>query len=182
VARRRSGVLVRVPSAHDVCNEAQQALGSAGSTAISESNEHVEHLSTDRTSRGKSVMSAGIMGTQPHTTHDKSHQMNEHEAQALDAHSHELTPDRPPQAVEHSANPSDAKAKRPRGFAAMDRKLVSEIARKGGKAAHSAGTAHEFTSDEARAAGRKGGRATHAKRRRLSEDEHGKSETGNQGE
>jgi len=47
----------------------------------------------------------------------------------------------------------------------MDPKLVSEISRKGGKAAHSAGTAHEFTSDEARDAGRKGGRATHAKRR-----------------
>jgi general stress protein YciG len=133
-------------------------------------------------------MSAEITGTQPHTTHDKSHQGSEHESLALDSHSHELTPDRPPHAVEHSANPGEpnnpgeSKAKRPRGFAAMDRKLVSEIARKGGKAAHSAGTAHEFTSDEARAAGRKGGRATHAKRRRLSEDEHGKSETGNQGE
>jgi general stress protein YciG len=53
----------------------------------------------------------------------------------------------------------------------MDRKLVSEIARKGGKAAHSAGTAHEFTSEEARVAGRKGGRATHAKRRKLVEGE-----------
>jgi general stress protein YciG len=51
-----------------------------------------------------------------------------------------------------------------RGFAAMDPKLVSEIARKGGKAAHSAGTAHEFTTEEAREAGRKGGKATHAKR------------------
>ena len=70
----------------------------------------------------------------------------------------ELSPDRPPRA------PS-AGGPRPRGFAAMDRKLVSEIARKGGKAAHTAGTAHEFTSDEAREAGRKGGRATHAKRR-----------------
>jgi uncharacterized protein len=127
-------------------------------------------------------MSAGIMGTQPHTTHDKSHQVNEHEAQALDSHSHELTPDRPPQSVEHSANPGESKGKRPRGFAAMDRKLVSEISRKGGKAAHSAGTAHEFTSDEARVAGRKGGRATHAKRRQLIEDQQGKSETDNQGE
>ncbi len=62
-----------------------------------------------------------------------------------------------------------AKPRRPRGFAAMDRKLVSEIARKGGKAAHSAGTAHEFTTEEARVAGRKGGRATHAKRRAQSE-------------
>jgi general stress protein YciG len=60
---------------------------------------------------------------------------------------------------------STVKPRRPRGFAAMDPKLVSEIARKGGKAAHTAGTAHEFTSDEARAAGRKGGMATHAKRR-----------------
>ena len=56
------------------------------------------------------------------------------------------------------------KPRKPRGFAAMDRKLVSEIARKGGRAAHSAGTAHEFTTDEARNAGRKGGLATHAKR------------------
>lgn len=56
-------------------------------------------------------------------------------------------------------------AKKPRGFAAMDRAAVSEIARKGGKAAHAAGTAHEFTSAEARVAGRKGGVASHAKRR-----------------
>ncbi|MDE2022200.1 MAG: hypothetical protein KGI71_04820 [Patescibacteria group bacterium] len=55
--------------------------------------------------------------------------------------------------------------RKPRGFAAMDPKLVSEISRKGGKAAHLAGTAHEFTSDEARAAGRKGGEATRANRR-----------------
>jgi uncharacterized protein len=71
----------------------------------------------------------------------------------------ELRPDAPPQA------PEAAPSRKPRGFAAMDRKLVSEIARKGGKAAHTAGTAHEFTSDEARAAGRKGGLASHAKRR-----------------
>ena len=44
------------------------------------------------------------------------------------------------------------KARRPRGFAVMDRKLVSQIASKGGKAAHKAGTAHEFTSEEAREA------------------------------
>jgi general stress protein YciG len=81
--------------------------------------------------------------------------------------SEELRPDRPPQTVEGG----EAKPKRPRGFAAMDRKLVSEIARKGGKAAHSAGTAHEFTSEEARVAGRKGGRATHAKRRKLIEEQ-----------
>jgi general stress protein YciG len=75
----------------------------------------------------------------------------------------ELTPDRPPQSIEGE----ETKPRRPRGFAAMDRRLVTEIARKGGKAAHTAGTAHEFTTDEAREAGRKGGRATHAKRRKI---------------
>lgn len=58
------------------------------------------------------------------------------------------------------------KPRRPRGFAAMDRKKVSEIASKGGKAAHAAGTAHQFTSDEARAAGKKGGVAPHIRRGR----------------
>jgi general stress protein YciG len=57
------------------------------------------------------------------------------------------------------------KPRKPRGFAAMDPKLVSELAKRGGKAAHRAGTAHQFTSEEARIAGRKGGMATHAKRR-----------------
>jgi general stress protein YciG len=59
-----------------------------------------------------------------------------------------------------------SKPRRPRGFAAMDRKKVSEIASKGGKAAHAAGTAHQFTSDEARAAGKKGGVAPHVRRGR----------------
>lgn len=44
-----------------------------------------------------------------------------------------------------------------RGFASMDRQKQREIASKGGQAAHRKGTAHEFTSEEARAAGRKGG-------------------------
>jgi uncharacterized protein len=43
------------------------------------------------------------------------------------------------------------------GFAGMDRDKQREIARRGGRAAHQKGTAHEFTADEARAAGRKGG-------------------------
>ncbi len=59
-----------------------------------------------------------------------------------------------------------SKPRRPRGFAAMDRTKVSEIASKGGKAAHAAGTAHQFTSDEARAAGKKGGVAPHVRRGR----------------
>ena len=47
--------------------------------------------------------------------------------------------------------------KKPRGFAAMDAAKQREIASKGGRAAHEKGTAHEFSADEARKAGRKGG-------------------------
>jgi uncharacterized protein len=42
-----------------------------------------------------------------------------------------------------------------RGFAAMDPQRQREIASLGGRAAHQSGHAHEFTSEEARAAGRK---------------------------
>lgn len=44
-----------------------------------------------------------------------------------------------------------------RGFASMDSARQREIAAKGGRAAHERGTAHEWSPDEARAAGRKGG-------------------------
>ena len=44
-----------------------------------------------------------------------------------------------------------------RGFASMDPNRQRDIASKGGKAAHAKGTAHEWTADEARRAGRKGG-------------------------
>lgn len=47
----------------------------------------------------------------------------------------------------------------------MDRAKQREIASKGGKAAHQKGTAHEWTSEEARDAGRKGGIASHRRRR-----------------
>ena len=56
-------------------------------------------------------------------------------------------------------------AKEDRGFASMDRAKQREIASKGGKAAHQKGTAHEWTSEEARDAGRKGGLASHKRRR-----------------
>ena len=46
-----------------------------------------------------------------------------------------------------------------RGFASMDEEKQREIASKGGKAAHEKGTAHEFSSDEAREAGSKGGQS-----------------------
>src|SRR5438270_4111256 len=51
--------------------------------------------------------------------------------------------------------------KKRRGFSAMDENKKREIARKGGIAAHRKGTAHKFTSEEAREAGRKGGRSAH---------------------
>ena len=82
-----------------------------------------------------------------------------------------LAPDPPPQRVREGI------PKLRRGFAAMDRKAVSEIARKGGRAAHSSGRAHQFTSEEARVAGRKGGLTTHARRREAtSSRDHGGNE------
>jgi len=55
-----------------------------------------------------------------------------------------------------------------RGFASMDVAKQREIASKGGRAAHAKGTAHEFTSDEARVAGRKGGEAVSRDRAHMS--------------
>ncbi len=53
-----------------------------------------------------------------------------------------------------------------RGFASMSPGERSRIASLGGKAAHAKGTAHEFDSDEARRAGKKGGKASGANRGR----------------
>jgi general stress protein YciG len=50
-----------------------------------------------------------------------------------------------------------------RGFASMDRDRQREIASKGGRAAHKKGAAHQWTREEAQAAGRKGGLARHRK-------------------
>ena len=46
-----------------------------------------------------------------------------------------------------------------------------EIASKGGRAAHQKGTAHEWTSDEARSAGRKGGQISRGGRGRLADEQ-----------
>lgn len=54
-----------------------------------------------------------------------------------------------------------------RGFASMDKAKQREIASKGGKAAHVHGTAHEWTSAEARVAGRKGGTLSRGGRGKL---------------
>lgn len=55
-----------------------------------------------------------------------------------------------------------------RGFAAMDRERQRAIASEGGRAAHQKGTAHEFSPDEAREAGRKGGMAVSENRAHMS--------------
>jgi general stress protein YciG len=56
-----------------------------------------------------------------------------------------------------------------RGFAGMEAEKQREIARKGGRAAHEKGTAHEFDSEEARAAGRKGGEVVSQNREHMAE-------------
>jgi uncharacterized protein len=54
-----------------------------------------------------------------------------------------------------------------RGFASMSPERQREIASKGGRAAHAKGTAHEWTPEEARSAGRKGGQVSRGGRGRL---------------
>ena len=59
----------------------------------------------------------------------------------------------------NSQSTNGAPRKSVRGFAAMDAEKQREIARKGGRAAHEQGVAHEWSSQEAREAGKKGGQA-----------------------
>jgi general stress protein YciG len=70
-----------------------------------------------------------------------------------------------PETVGSETKDDHAKA---RGFAAMTAERQREIARRGGKAAHARGTAHEFSCDEAREAGRKGGLAVAKDREYMS--------------
>ena len=63
----------------------------------------------------------------------------------------------------------DMNRKERRGFASMSAEKQREIASKGGRAAHEKGTAHEWTADEARSAGRKGGQVSRGGRGRLPE-------------
>lgn len=62
---------------------------------------------------------------------------------------------------------TERRGKERRGFASMSREKQREIASKGGRAAHQKGTAHEWTSDEARVAGRKGGQISRGGRGRM---------------
>jgi uncharacterized protein len=70
---------------------------------------------------------------------------------------------------EDNGRPSDGKSRR--GFASMDEERRREIASQGGKAAHESGNAHEFTSEEAREAGRKGGQNSHGGGRKSEDEE-----------
>jgi hypothetical protein len=72
--------------------------------------------------------------------------------------------DRQESATSASASNPPPRKKQRRGFAAMDPAKQREIASKGGRASHEKGTGHEWTSDTARSAGRKGGLASHGGR------------------
>jgi general stress protein YciG len=72
---------------------------------------------------------------------------------------------------------STSERKERRGFASMSPEKQREIASKGGRAAHQKGTAHEWTSEEARSAGRKGGQISRGGRGRHVEG--AAEETGN---
>ena len=65
-----------------------------------------------------------------------------------------------------------------RGFASMTPEKQREIASKGGRAAHQKGTAHEWTSEEARSAGRKGGQISRGGRGRLVDGDASQDVTG----
>ena len=69
-----------------------------------------------------------------------------------------------------------------RGFASMTPEKQREIASKGGRAAHQKGTAHEWTSEEARSAGRKGGQISRGGRGRLVEGDESQMPSGQIGE
>lgn len=58
--------------------------------------------------------------------------------------------------MSESSNPPRRFGARPRGFAGLDPARLREISREGGRAAHEKGTAHQFSPEEARAAGLKG--------------------------
>ncbi len=68
-----------------------------------------------------------------------------------------------------AANEASELPRSARGFASMDPGQLREIASKGGRAAHKLGRAHHFSSDEARAAGRKGGRSVSRDRTHMAE-------------
>jgi hypothetical protein len=65
------------------------------------------------------------------------------------------------------ANGESLPHKQRRGFAAMSPEKRRQIASKGGRTAHELGTAHQWSADEARVAGKKGGHISRGGRGRL---------------
>ena len=72
-----------------------------------------------------------------------------------------------PYVVQGRRRVMNTERKERRGFASMSPEKQREIASKGGRAAHEKGTAHEWTADEARSAGRRGGQVSRGGRGRL---------------
>lgn len=70
-----------------------------------------------------------------------------------------------------------------RGFGSMDEQKQRDIASKGGRAAHEKGTAHEFSSEEASEAGRKGGEHSHGGQSQGDSSQHNRAtnQSGNTG-
>lgn len=75
--------------------------------------------------------------------------------------------------------PTNDRPRSGRGFASMDAEKQRAISSKGGRAAHRSGNAHEFDSQQAREAGRLGGRAraANARRRMQAENTGGEQRT-----
>lgn len=94
---------------------------------------------------------------------DNTHKHNMVGHDEIQAHSRGN--DRAESASSHHSRPRNNE----RGFASMDPAKQREIASKGGRAAHKKGTAHEFSSEEARAAGRKGGEKVSQNREHMSQ-------------
>jgi general stress protein YciG len=69
--------------------------------------------------------------------------------------------------AEKDTQRSNRRSKGLRGFAAMDGEKQRAIASMGGRAAHQQGVAHEFSSEEARMAGKKGGEAVSRNREHM---------------
>lgn len=67
------------------------------------------------------------------------------------------------------ANTSSNKGSSSRGFASMDPERQREIARQGGRASHASGRGHEFTPEEASAAGKKGGEVVSRNREHMAQ-------------
>jgi general stress protein YciG len=71
--------------------------------------------------------------------------------------------------LENNTETNTQERKVTKGFASMDPERQREIARRGGRAAHASGHAHRFSPDEARAAGRKGGKSVSQNREHMAE-------------